>query len=58
MLPRSLRRSLIGPLDLNSEAVRQSIVGNSVQKQPIAERECRILWRDWLNAGRRWRVVS
>lgn len=32
MLPRSLRRSLIGPLDLNSEALQQSIVGRSVQK--------------------------
>lgn len=29
ILPESLARSLIGRLDLNSEAVKQSIVGSS-----------------------------
>lgn len=54
MLPRSLRRSLIGPQDLNSKAVQQSIVGSFVQKQPITDQESRILRCNWLNVCCVW----
>lgn len=51
MLLQSLNCSLIGRLDLNSKAAQQSIVGRSVQKQPITERESYILRCDWLKSG-------
>lgn len=57
MLPRSLRRSLIGPLDLNSKAAQQSIVGKIAQKQPITDRESRIPPCDWLS-GCCWSLTT
>ena len=57
MLLLSLRRSLIGPLDLNSKAAQQSILGKTVQKQPITDRESHVLPWVWLN-GCCWSLTT
>lgn len=51
MLPRSSRRAVIGPLDLNSKSRRKASWEARCQKQPISGRGGRIRRCDWPSAG-------